>query len=168
MTARPGDPILDLPELGDLVADDRHWRCPSRDCAGRRGYARLRAWRARGMGGQGIVAVATELGEGVSVTNAIADIWEVLKAAYPAELWLLEHWPASQAPDTGEHLDAVVVEGRRPRWARVWPTPPENRHHRHLEAWIAVNGAEILEGKRPGTSPARRSPGQTGRPEAQR
>lgn len=131
------------PPLGPLQVDDPAWRYPSPDCAGRSGVARLRVWVA-GAGHAGYVAVVTELGIGVSITNAIADIAGVLTAEFGSPLALIEHWPAAQAPETGEHLDLVDVDGRTPRWGRLWPTSPRHPDHQAHNAWMAAHAAIVL------------------------
>jgi hypothetical protein len=146
MTVPASDPILALPIIGEPLADEARWRYPAPGFAGGHGYARLRVWAARGARGDGVLAVVTELGQGVSITNAIADIWQALKMAYQEDLWLIEHWPASQAPESGEHLDAVIVDRQQPLWARVWPASPSHPSHSQLAAWMAVNGAQVLGG----------------------
>lgn len=78
----------------------------------------LRVWSA-GPGHDGYVAVVTEPGIGVSVTNAIADIAAVLAAQLSAPVALIEHWPVDQAPAPGlpntgpdEELLVAVAGGR--------------------------------------------------------
>lgn len=144
--------LLDLPPLGGLIDDVAQWWYPSRDCAGREGIARLRVWTA----GAGHLAVVTELGTGVSITNAISDIWKILAEDYAGPLILVEHWPASQAGDTGEHLDLVQARDRRPDWQRLWPTAPANPCHAAAEAWMAASGHVILSpAAAPPAAPAR-------------
>ena len=63
------------PPLGEMVADEPRWRCPSR-CAAADGVAHLRVWAAAGQDGH--LAVVTETGLGASVTNIIEYIHGVL------------------------------------------------------------------------------------------
>jgi len=145
------DLLLNLPPLGGLIEDARQWWYPSRDCAGGEGLARLRVWTA----GDGHLAAVTELGIGVSITNAISDIWQLLDEDYPGPLILVEHWPASQAGNTGEHLDLVQARDRRPDWQRLWPTAAANPCHAAAEAWMAASGHVILAPPAPPAAPAR-------------
>lgn len=116
------------------------------------GVAGLDVWTATSPRGRCLVAVVTELGDGVSVTNGAADIWSALHLEFAAELaglysgglYLIEHWPADQCDGDAEHLDLVHVTGRHAEWARLWPTPDTNPGHAALDAWMAVNGAAVL------------------------
>jgi hypothetical protein len=131
--ASTADLLLSLPPLGGLIEDARQWWYPSR---GREGIARLRVWTA----GSGFLAVVTELGIGVNITNAISDIWQILDEDYGGPLILAEHWPAAQAGSTGEHLDLVQARDDPPAWCRLWPSPC----HAAAEAWMAASGHIIL------------------------
>lgn len=133
------DLLLDLPPLGGLIEDTQQWWYLSR---GREGIARLRVWTA----GSGYLAVVTQLGTGVNITNAISDIWQILDEDYGGPLILIEHWPASQASDAGEHLDLVQARDDRPDWCRLWPTPSSSPWHAAAEAWMAASGHVILAG----------------------
>jgi hypothetical protein len=89
--------------------------------------------------GQEYYAVVTELGDGMSVTNAAEEVAAAVDALYPARtdrMTVIEHYPAASGCGP-EHFDLVAFagEGRRsPRWA---PLP---------EAWILENlGAEAFD-----------------------
>ena len=134
---------LDLPPLGEMVADEPWWRYPSR-CAAGDGIAHLRVWHLAVQDGH--LAVVTETGLGASVTNSIEDIHGVLAQSYPGPLTLIEHWPAAEsAPAGGEHLDLALVQDRRPSWQRIWPTPAANPAHDTLDAWMRVYGRIITD-----------------------
>ena len=151
--ASTADLLLSLPPLGGLIEDARQWWYPSR---GREGIARLRVWTA----GSGFLAVVTELGIGVNITNAISDIWQILDEDYGGPLILAEHWPAAQAGSTGEHLDLVQARDDPPAWCRLWPTPPSSPCHAAAEAWMAASGHIILAppaGPAPGPTAATRN-----------
>jgi hypothetical protein len=145
----PADHLLSLPPLGGLIEDTQQWWYPSH---GREGIARLRVWTA----GSGYLAVVTELGIGVNITNAISDIWQILDEDYGGPLILIEHWPAGQAGGVGEHLDLVRARDDPPDWCRLWPAPPSDPWHAAAEAWMAASGHVILAAPAgPAAAPAR-------------
>lgn len=140
------DAVLDVPPaLGSLLVDDPQWRYPARDCAGGSGVARLRVWAAA-RPHAGHVVVVTELGIGVSVTNAIADIAAAVSAQFTGPIYLVEHWPAAQGACGEEHLDLAAVHGRNPEWVRLWPTAAAHPHHAAANAWMADHGPTVLDG----------------------
>ena len=129
------------PALGAQLVDDACWRYPSRDCPGGTGIAWLRVWSA----GDGHLAVVTELGRGVSITKAIADIWQSLASRFPGPLIVIDTGQATEAPESEEHLDLVHVRDRTPQWQRLWPTPPASPNHVGFDAWMAAHQRTILE-----------------------
>jgi hypothetical protein len=132
-------PMPWLPALGPLVHRDPLWEVADRD--GARGVYLLRVWKA----GPGHFAVVTELGMGRSVTNAAQAIRSLLVGRFGEPLGLAEHWPASQSPEAGEHVDLVLPPGWQGRrgWAALWPLGRKAPHYEVCEAWWAVYGAEI-------------------------
>jgi hypothetical protein len=131
-----------LPALGDLIAGEPQWRYPGGSCAGEYGVARLRVWETP----EGHLAVVTETGEGVSVTNAAASIWPALAVRFPGALTVIEHWPASQSPGTGEHYDLMWAPPRTaPAWSRLWPLPPGHPQAVAYGAWMDRWGPQIRE-----------------------
>jgi hypothetical protein len=132
-----------LPPLGDLIIDEPAWHYIAPRTAPGHGAVRLRVWTVPG--GTGHLAVATELGTGVSVTNSIEDLWRDLSGNWAGHLILLEHYPEDQAfPDDGEHLDQVLITGREPEWRRVWPMPESNPRYAATAAWMTSHGRRIL------------------------
>ncbi|GLX06774.1 hypothetical protein [Microbispora sp. NBRC 16548] len=135
----------DLPDLARLAHEDTAWRYPS-SCAGGYGIARLRVYQADSAtaptsdGGTciaAVVAVVSETGKRVTVTNAAEEIWQLLWDMYGPRLILVEHWPADQLGDGREDTwDQVVVVGGRARWRRIWPLAPENPDHEAMRAWM--------------------------------
>lgn len=132
MTAFP-----DLPEPGALVADFpcRHYPAWPGSAGG---WAYFRVWQTTA----GHLAIVTDLGAGVSVTNAAEYIHRELAADYPGELVLIEHYPPSAGR---EHAtwDQVTVTGSRPEWRPLWPVPEANPDYEHLRQWVASHG-EVL------------------------
>lgn len=133
----------DLPALGELVLDDPWWTYRTSGIGGGSGVVRLRVWRSLESRHE-IVAVATELGAGVSVTNSIEFIAAKLATAFPRQHFVLfEHWPDGESG--AEHLEQVVATpGEQPRWRRVWPTPPTNPLCDQFGEWIRQNGPKVL------------------------
>ncbi len=129
-------PVLPCP--GPMLADDPFWRYPSK-CASD-GIAHLRVWSCPG---QARLAIVSETGLGVSITNSIECIWQKLTQVSPGNPTLLEHWPPG-AGGPVEHLDQVVVIGGVPSWRRVWPTPAANPRHEEFGAWMRDHGHRLL------------------------
>jgi hypothetical protein len=125
-------PMPWLPALGELARRDPLWEV--RD--GARGLYLLRVWKA----GAGHFAVVTELGIGRSVTNAAHAIRAQLAAEFGEPLGLAEHWPESQAPEAGEHVDLVLPGDR---WAPLWPVGRKAPHYEVCRAWWEAYGPEI-------------------------
>lgn len=139
--ASPGD----LPPLGELVADEPFWRHPAWGLA-REGIAHLRIWTTAA-DPPGHVAVVTETGLGVSVTESAGRIWADLVRRYGPSLVLLEHQPAPDLAQGAETLDLVRIGADgSPHWSRIWPTPQENPRHAGLESWMATYGHQIVSG----------------------
>src|SRR5256885_5497349 len=81
----------DLPPLGELLVDDPFWQYPARGLA-REGAGHLRVW-ASATASAGYLAVVTETGGIVSVTEPSGRIWAGLARRYGPCLVLLEHHP---------------------------------------------------------------------------
>lgn len=132
-------PVPWLPALEALVHSDPRWAYRGSD--GAPGTAFLRVWRA----GVGHLAVVTELGDGRSVTNASREIRSALAGLYGEPLALAEHWPASQAPESGEHVDLVLPPGwpGGQGWAALWPVGRDNPRYEANRAWWEAYGHQI-------------------------
>ena len=145
----PVTPVLELPALGEKVADDPLWQFPSPGHAAGEGVAHLRVWR---LGGQdGNLAVVIEAGLGASVPSAIPQIHAKLAGCFPGPLTLLEYYPGGrQAVRRGRgHLDLIAVTGRQVRWRRIWPVPAASGNRAALEGWMKAYG-ELITGLSPG------------------
>ncbi|MFG1977066.1 hypothetical protein ACGFJC_47705 [Nonomuraea fuscirosea] len=114
----------------------------------RHGHAHLTLWSALHAGDvRGLLAVVTETGHGLSITNGMNHIWtKVSHYAGGRPVTLIEHWPANLGADQAEHLDEAWVEpGGRPAWRRIWPTGPNNPDHDLLSVWAAEHVPPLLE-----------------------
>jgi hypothetical protein len=133
----------DLPPLGELLVDDPFWQYPAWGLA-REGVGHLRVWAAAAAFA-GYLAVVTETGGIVSVTESAGRIRVGLARRYGPCLVLLEHHPAPESGEGVETLDLVRVgaDGSS-HWSRVWPTPEENPRHAGLEVWMAGYGHQIV------------------------
>src|SRR6516165_9529198 len=89
----------DLPELGDLVADEPFWRYPAGGGPGREDVAHLRVWLTADPE-PGYLAVVTETGLAASVTESAGHIRAGLARRYGPAVVLLEH-----------HLAPELAEG---------------------------------------------------------
>ncbi|OEV09248.1 hypothetical protein [Streptomyces nanshensis] len=127
-----------VPRPDELVLDDPAWTFPS-VCAGGGGMALLRVWRTA----DGHLAIVTESGVGVSITNSAEEITAKLRAQFPGRLTVMEHWRTGDGADH-ERLDQVIVTGRRTRWRPVWPIPPTNPDYAVHEAWMRAYGDALL------------------------
>jgi hypothetical protein len=133
----------DLPPLGELLVDDPFWQYPARGLA-REGAGHLRVW-ATATAAPGYLAVVTETGGIVSVTESAGRIRAGLARRYGPSLVLLEHHLAPESGEGMETLDLVRIgAGGSPHWSRVWPTPEENPRHAGLERWMAAYGHQIV------------------------
>ena len=140
LTAASAD---DLPPLGELLVDDPFWQYPARGLA-REGAGHLRVW-ANAAAAPGYLAVVTETGGIISVTESAGRIWAGLACRYGPSLVLLEHHPAPESGEGMETLDLVRIGAdQSPHWSRVWPTPEENPRHAGLERWMAAYGYQIV------------------------
>ncbi|WP_432158584.1 hypothetical protein [Streptomyces sp. bgisy153] len=132
-----------LPSIPDpllLVTDDPAWTYAS-SCAGGGGIALLRVWRTAD---GGHLAIVTENGISVSITNAAEEISAALTARYPGPLVILEHYRAGDGADH-ERLDQVLAQpGRTPQWRPVWPIPPANPDFEAHQAWMSEYGNALL------------------------
>ena len=79
----------DLPPLGELLVDDPFWRYPARGLV-REGAGHLRVW-ATATAAPGYLAVVTETGGVIPVTESAGRIWAGLARRYGSSLVLLEH-----------------------------------------------------------------------------
>jgi len=133
----------DLPQLGDLVADEPFWRYPA---AGpdREDGAHLRVWLTTGPE-PGYLAVVTETGPAASVTESAGHIRAGLARRYGPAVVLLDHHLAPGFDQGAQTLDLVRfgADGS-PRWSRIWPTPAEHPRHAGLELWMAAHGYQIV------------------------
>src|SRR6476620_818981 len=100
-------PAADLPPLGELLAADPFWRYPARGLA-REGAGHLRV-RAPAAASAGYLAVVTETGGLISVTESAGRIRAGLARRYGPSLVLLEHDPAPGSGAGMEALDLVRV-----------------------------------------------------------
>ncbi|MFE6274069.1 hypothetical protein ACFVQ9_35370 [Streptomyces goshikiensis] len=144
----PADAFPALPYVPDphqLVFDDPVFTFFSPHMGGG-GLAALRVWRtAEG----GHLAIVTERGLGLSITNAAEVITTALSALLPGPLVVLEHWMPGDGADH-DRLDQVLVPvGLRPQWRRVWPTPPTNPGHAAYEEWMRSCGHALLAARTP-------------------
>jgi hypothetical protein len=134
----------DLPPLGGLLVDDPFWQYPAWGLA-REGIAHLRVW-ATTTASPGYLAVVTETGGIISVTESAGRIWAGLARRYGPFLVLLEHYLAPESGEGVETLDLVRIGADgSPHWSRVWPTPEENPRHAGLELWMAAYGHQIVD-----------------------
>ena len=134
----------DLPELGDLVADEPFWRYPAGGGPGREDVAHLRVWLTAGPE-PGYLAVVTETGLAASVTESAGHIRAGLARRYGPAVVLLEHHLAPELAEGAETLDLVRfgADGS-PHWSRVWPTPAGHPRHAGLERWMTDYGYRIV------------------------
>ena len=133
----------DLPPLGELLVDDPFWQYPAWGLA-REGAGHLRVW-AVAAASAGYLAVVTETGGIISVTESAGRIRAGLARRYGPSLVLLEHHPAPGSGEGMETLDLVRIGADgSPHWSRVWPTPEENPRHAGLELWMAVHGHQSV------------------------
>ena len=128
----------------------------------RSGGTRRGAWRGKGPGtcvsgapaaaSAGYLAVVTETGGLISVTESAGRIRAGLARRYGPSLVLLEHDPAPGSGAGMEALDLVRVGADgSPHWSRVWPAPEENPRHAGLERWMAGYGHQIAGRPRAGS-----------------
>lgn len=139
-TDSPFPPLPRVPDPDVLEADEPAWTYPS-SCAGGGGIALLRVWRTDN---GGHLAMLTENGIGVSITNAAEEITAKLSLNYPGPLVVLEHYRKGDGADH-ERLDQVVVPpGRSALWRPVWPIPPVNPDHADHRDWMRDRGHALL------------------------
>lgn len=123
-----------------LVEDDAAWTYASA-CVGSGGIALLRVWRTTD---GGHLAIVTENGIGVSVTNSAEEIGAALTACFPGPLVVLEHYRAGDGTNY-ERLDQVLTgPGRETRWRPVWPIPPSHPDFERHRAWMRECGSTLL------------------------
>jgi hypothetical protein len=125
-----------LPEqVGRQVRDIPRWGYQS-DSTSVRGYGRLRVWET---GDGGHLAVVTEDGSPVSVTNGAEHIWAQLAADFPGPLVVLEFYPEGQSG--AEHVDQITGDGEQfVGWQPVYPPNVQNPRYEYLAAWLAEHG----------------------------
>jgi hypothetical protein len=98
----------DLPPLGELLVDDPLWQYPAWGLA-REGAGHVRVWAAAAACA-GYLAVVTETGGIISVTESAGRIWAGLARRYGPSLVLLEHHPA---PESGEGMETLDLGPHR-------------------------------------------------------
>jgi hypothetical protein len=137
--------VDDLPQLGELVADEPFWRYPAAGLD-REDVAHLRVWLTTGPE-PCYLAVVTETGPAASVTESARYIRAELARRYGPAVVLLEHHLAPGLDQGARTLDLVRfgADGS-PHWSRVWPTPQEHPRHAGLELWMAAHGYQIVSG----------------------
>jgi hypothetical protein len=112
--------------------------------------------RAAAAAAPGYLAVVTETGGLISVTESAGRIGAGLARRYGPSLVLLEH-PA--APESGEGLETLdlvrIGADRSPRWSRLWPA---RRRTRVTPGW---NGGWPFTGTRSSAGPRAGSIGVT-------
>ena len=112
----------DLPPVGELLVDDPFWQYPARGLA-REGAGHLRVWATAAAG---YLAVVTETGGIISVTESAGRIRAGLAHRYGPCLVLLEHHPAPEPGEGMETLDLVRIGADgSPHLSRVWPPAGE-------------------------------------------
>jgi hypothetical protein len=124
-----------LPPLRYQVSDMPMWWYRQSVGPGE-GAARLRVWRA----GSGHLAVASWLGFGLPVAEAVPDLWYSLLALLPGPLALAEHG----GQDDTEFVRLAAVCGSRVAWHRLFPVAENCQHHDHLSDWWMTYGQVIL------------------------
>lgn len=113
----------------ELIHDDPEWPLPGLG-GGPSSPRRLRVWQRPA--GE-LLAVITERGPGVSVTNVAEHVHAALSAAYAGRpLRVLEHYPPE--PGELESFDEITVVAGQPHWRRL-STPD----------LIAAVGAAVLD-----------------------
>lgn len=132
----------DLPHPVRLLHSEPRWFYP-RTSSRIGGHAGLTVWECID---ESLLAVVTETGEGISVTNGAEDIWRELVRQYGEAFTVLEHWPAGAGAAEEEHLDQVVVPMfGPPSWRRIWPVPETNPQHAYLGAWFTIHGRRVMD-----------------------
>ncbi|MEO3976984.1 hypothetical protein [Streptomyces sp. CAU 1734] len=137
----PSLPIV--PDPHHLVVDDPAWTYTSA-CAGGGGIALLRVWRTAG---DGRLAIVTENGIAVSITNAAEEISAALAvqhSGHPGPLVVLEHYRAGDGAPHDRLDQVLVVPGHAPRWRPVWPTGPANPRFAINRTWMHEVGNVLL------------------------
>jgi hypothetical protein len=144
----------DLPPLGELLVDDPFWPYPARGLA-REGAGHLRVW-ATAAAAPGYLAVVTETGGIVSVTESAGRIRAGLARRYGPALVLLEHHPAPGSGEGMETLDLVRIgaDGSS-HWSAY------GRHRRRTRGTPGWNGGWPLTGTRSSAGPRAGSIGVT-------
>ena len=94
--------------LGELLVDDPFWQYPAWGLA-REGAGHVRVW-ATATAAPGYLAVVTETGGIISVTESAGRIWAGLARRYGPCLVLLEHHPA---PESGEGMETLDLGPHR-------------------------------------------------------
>ena len=132
-----------LPELGYLEFACS-WNYPAPAYFEGLGRALLRVWNVADAPFD-YVAMVTELGAGLSVTNGADDIARALsvllatddaRALGGGHITLIEHWPADQTARGVETYDQVAFAAGSPRWRPIHPTAPTHPDHKELAGWF--------------------------------
>ncbi|MGW1290761.1 hypothetical protein ACWD4N_46200 [Streptomyces sp. NPDC002586] len=139
-------PPIQLPPLPRVLdpreplLDDPVWAYPSH-CAGGGGVAHLRVWATDQ---NGHLAVVTEKGIGVTITNAAEDIHAKLANAHRGPLVVLEHWTAGDGAPYARLDQVHMASSGEPQWRAVWPIPPANPRFAVHHEWMRAFGAILL------------------------
>lgn len=127
-----------LPPLGDMLADEQLVYRKG-GAAGPRGVARLRAWTA----GDGRLAVVTDLGRGLSVTEAQPGLWKMLADRFGRPFAMAEHWPEGRSGPA--HVDLVLPPGTEGTGLlRIWPVTDGHPLREYVDAWWSLCGDTVL------------------------
>src|SRR5690242_11002828 len=106
----------DLPPPGELLVDDPFWPYPARGLA-REGTGHVRVW-ATAAASAGYLAVVTETGGLISITESAGRIWAGLARRYGPSFVLLEHRPAPGSGEGMKTLDLVRIGADgSPHWS---------------------------------------------------
>jgi hypothetical protein len=103
--------VTDRCEPGELVLDDPEWPMPQPHGRQPSIPRRLRVWR---LPGGTHIAVVTERGPGMSITNVAEHAHAALTKQFPGPLKVVEHYPDDDY--RGEHFDEITVTRRTPSW----------------------------------------------------
>jgi hypothetical protein len=144
----------DLPPLGELLAVDPFWQYPGVGLA-RVGAGHVRVWAAAAAA-PGYLAVVTETGGIISVTESAGRVWVGLARSYGPCLVLLEHHPA---PESGEGMETLDLVRTALTGARTGPA--SGRPRRRTRVTPGWNGGWPLTGTRSSAGPRAGSTGVT-------
>ncbi len=143
----------DLPPLGELLVDDPFWQYPAWGLA-REGVGHVRVW-ATATASAGYLAVVTDTGGIISVTESAGRIRAGLARRYGPCLVLLEHHPAPESGEGVETLDLVHLG------AHGSTGPASGRPRRRTRVTPGWNGGWPVTGTRSSAGPRAGSTGVT-------